>query len=197
MFTSLDVMDELRKALTPSDEIVQEVRAALRDFVDRWLDGTSEGMPPQLMISCRSFEEGKGFSEPQLHVYSLHIDFNSALEKKSALFRIGAELYDGMNIPIVVALASECWSAQWPADKPRPYILPEDDPDRREGIIVFTATFVAGAGGHRFSRDYRNVRRENNFLLVDGEWEIGQPGENVQSPLLITVWQGFMSKLKR
>ncbi len=129
----------------------------MKGMVDRVIAGGDCSFAPQLLVACLRLNQG-----PEMQVFYIAQPFNSVVEKRGAMVRIGRRLHQERRLPIVAVFASEAWTASYNPKRPRPWILPEEAPDRREVIQV--AGLAVGTGPAAFTT--LPIGRDPNNRLV-------------------------------
>lgn len=123
-----------------------------------------------------------------MQVFSIAGPFNSVVEKRGAMVRIGRRLHQERRLPIVAVFASEAWAASYNPQRPRPWILPEDAPDRREVIQV------AGLAVGRRAAAFTTLpigRDPNDRMVPAGAWADVIASSKVSIPLLAEMFRAF------
>lgn len=182
----------MNEPLTPenavlTDEQFKEHVKKHREMTETMLKDPSEHFSPSLTVIVRQ-EDGT----EELTMCFLHVPFNEAEEKHKALFTVGTKFYDEQKIVIGVVLSSEAWvSRQDKKDYEREPVMPRDDPNKTEAVIV------AGSGARHDQKHVIAIpikRDDKNMMLIDGGQEVYDSGE-VEFPLLEWFWRGYFSKL--
>jgi hypothetical protein len=153
-----------------------------RKFVDMQIENGTNGLTPFLFVMG---------TDEKLTVSALAVPFNTDLEKRVAMMDCGRRCYRDREIPVLVSLACEAWQSEQVVGERRKYLIPEDDPARKEIAIVFTASIVSP---QRVAVSTREIVRRgvSGNLCAIGEWSEDDSG-TATSPLLMHFFRGFFS----
>jgi hypothetical protein len=156
--------------------------AAARQYADLAMQDRPHGIMPQIHIYAVPY----GRTKKELTIACVAGDFNGT-EKGTLLFGMGRSLYETRQIPTHVLLLSEVFmSANMYEGERRKLLLPEDDPQRIEAVLVQLLTLDGRA---RINR--RLVARDAESRLAwSGEWDFCE-GQDFQANLLSRFFCGF------
>lgn len=179
--------------LPPSDDELQAfIDFSARFIREQVLDGTMDGMFPQLSVMIFSLDT----LEQQMALVLLDGEAMSDHNTKRAMMReAGRRLGDDRLIVRAVTLMSEAWMSFVEEGEKDEYIngkkMPRDDPRRQETIILATRTLD---GRNKF-RAIPVKRDKDNMMLPDGKDQDQQLAE-VRSPLLEEFYAGFAEGMR-
>ena len=163
----------LERETQVSDEKFQELLGYCGKYVDTILDDNPDSVAPVVVIYSRGVSPEGKFLDPVLNVNVLAMPFNSAVEKKAAMYQLGRELATERHLPMAWFLISEAWASTQKIDEPRKYLMPEDDPERRELVICVGASQKGRQP--RFAQSQIEVTRsQRNKMHRAGEWETAE-----------------------
>lgn len=151
----------------------------VRKFVDMQIEGGTDSLMPHLFVMGL---------DKKLTVSALAVRFNTDLEKRVAIMDCGRRCYRDREMPVLMSLACEAWESHQVTGERRKYLLPEDDPARKEIAIVFTSSVMSPL---EVAISTREISRDavGNLCAV-GEWDVHNSG-TARSPLLQAFFSGF------
>lgn len=170
-------MDQVQDMLLPASELNELARGQI-EWIERCLaTGDHDNWTPHVTVRVRTWE-----GEDHLQMYSLLTGFNTDAEKRSALLRVGATVYESRTVPVAAVLSSEAWLAP----QTERHVQPKDHPDRREVIIVA----AINANNSSCALSHMEVRRVDGLIQPGTFGELQSQGAGF--PLLKYVFAGFV-----
>jgi hypothetical protein len=168
-----------------SDEQLDGLVAQSKAWADGWIDpGDADSLRPHLIVEAKDLA-----GELQTTMIAADVPFDAALEKKLAMKRFGQMFYQRGEIPLAVAVVADAWVS---AESPGKYLLPEDDPKRREAIIVM----VSDVSRERLRHAQRFYDRgPGDVIRWQGAWEDAPSNARLRLSLLEHFWEGFWETL--
>lgn len=179
--------EEVIEQTTVTAEFMDEILTDCKGWVDKLLEDGEDHIMPMLHVVVWNPKT----MEREHEVFGIADSFNDTIEKRAVLHGIGIRLYKEHLMPLAWFLMCEAWVSTQPPDKPRQYILPQDDPERREVAIVFGMGLNSE---HVWRGATKEVKRDaENNMRPAGEWEHPVGAEY---PLLTSLLRGFVSEFK-
>lgn len=177
--------DAIYQQLVVKDEKFKEfVREHNKFTIERLKDDPREGLNPELVVLTKGMD-----LKEEIFFHMIACGFSESKEKHQTLFNIGAGIYEMKKVPVVVVLASECWTVKRSQNEDWKHVQPRHDPMKVEAIMV------VGAGIERSQRlsiiTPINRNKEDNNIIIDGESDEMDGG---QFFLIRHFWRGYYAR---
>lgn len=170
--------------IVPSEEDLDKLVAAGKEFANRAVPGDRD-FTPQLLVLARDHTP----AEPTITAFAMSGGFSTAIEKRAALLRCGRIMQRDRKAPMAAMLVSAAWVSAEVQGEQRKYLLPEDDPERREVLIAVALSCDAHT---RFWE--RDIQRDAEQRMGwQGDWR--QHGD-AKFPLIESFYLGWMTAVE-
>ena len=156
--------DITAQALQEIDGLV----TSLQEMVDLALEKGETGLDPHVLAKTLdvSGPTPAKLPKPKLVLAAVLASFNEAREKRHAMRSLGREFRKKKEFPLCVAVATEAWISEQSAAAA--FVQPRDDPNRREGLVVFASTFDKS----RRVVASRTITRDGARMVPAGHWHL-------------------------
>lgn len=148
--------------LMPDSEFNAALESAANSARGLLLTTRPRSFTPMMHLCQFSLDGATGELTPFMTIVLLS-GFNMDLRRQT-LDKLGAQMGRDMAIIRAAFFLSEAWVSMQPANEPRKYRLPEDDPNRQEVITVAGLTLDGRAAMAKI-----DVRRDKSERMIPGE----------------------------
>jgi hypothetical protein len=152
-------------------EIVLELAKLLQSGVDTMLSNAEiDGVTP--VIGVKHYNPITGEEGTDIHM--LATGFTTKLEKANSIKLVAALNYQAHKVPVAVGLVAEAWVSHQAHGENRKYLLPGDDPEREEVVIVGAMGYRTGASKINYHNIRKITRDSNDNISWDGDWSLSE-----------------------
>ena len=171
-------------------EQVEALHQMLKGGATSIVEGGTYCITPAIGIVVRGMD-----CPPENWMLAMDTGFNSSLEKKRSMKVVAAMVFRAQKIPLVIGMVSEAWMSKQvcgpEAGEQRQYLMPADDPDKDEIVMVCTINCGPGLTPTAGKHSIRVVKRmESNQMAWSGEWE--DMGDAFEANLLGQFFYAYM-----
>lgn len=177
-------------AIEITDEKYHELRQLSIEMVQSTILGKAKEMAPVLFVHYRKFQEDGMLGDLEHAVVVIASGFGDTDTKFKTVFALGVRFNEEKMVPAAVFMGSEAWLSSMP----KPDVMPRDDPDRKECIVI---------SGKDISGDLKSITMipighdADGNIIREGE-DMKYPNEaTMESPLLDQFYHGFFNKAKK
>lgn len=166
-----------------SNEEYEKNGRAYMDIASTNLMEDGEDVVPAVIVKGKPFvvNDGKpGLGEFQTHIHMICVD-DFMNEKRTALRRIGAKMYEDRFVPSAIYMTCTAWVSQ------RTDIQPKDDPSRGESLVCFGMLSNEPSNHLLICRD---ITRKDGKVVSLGDVKLSRE-QGVGAPLIEEVMRGF------
>lgn len=144
-------------------------------------------MMPSLIVHHRHIVDNGALSDMSATLVGIGVDFNDGREKRNILRNLGRKFYDDHEIPCAVFMASEAWTSHKAKECLEDGMMPSQDPDRKEVLLVSGRTI---AGECKVGVSIPVKRDDKDIMHRDGKNMVFK-NENIDMSLLNQFLVGF------
>lgn len=177
-------------AIEITDEKYHELREISIEMIQDTILGKVKDMAPVLFVHYRKFQESGMLGDLEHAIVMMTSGFGDTDTKFKTVFALGVKFNDERMVPAAVFMGSEAWISSNPSS----VMMPRDDPDRKECIVI---------AGKSIGTECKSITMipighdADGNIIRDGE-DMKYPNEaTMESPLLDQFYYGFFSKAKK
>lgn len=153
----------------------------------------AESMMPKLVVHHRHLVEGGMLSDISATLIAIADGFNDSNEKRQLLRNLGRKFYKDMEVPCAVFMASEAWTSVKIKENLNDGLMPSQDPDRKEVLIISGRTME---GECKVGVSIPVRRDDKNIMRRDGENAVFK-NSNIEMALLNQFLIGFFEPIMK
>jgi hypothetical protein len=173
-------MKDLEQFLGTAEQVAA-MHAVLKGGCEHVVDAGTDSLTPMIgIVVTNPFST----EEPENWLLAMNTGFNSSLEKKRSMKVAAAMVYKAMRCPLAVGMTSEAWMSKQAPDEQRQYLMPADDPERKEIAMVCTINVGPGMEPTTAKHSIREMKRIEGNQIAWGEGWDDMEGVEIEANLL-------------